>query len=296
MPGRTVASSSGESPRSASVPGRYPCENTSVSRTSPSSVSLFRASRRSRCAESLPWPVSISCPGWLGRCAPVMRSTSAPCSASVRAQLGPASTRVRSSARTPDSGLLALRQRLRRAVANLVDLQQRQRRHRGGLRVLGPLRHRAHHAARALRRDDRLFQLEPLPPGHGLRDRRPVLLDAQHAQRRLAVVGEVAVQVAPATVRLSGTRPLPTTARRAPARRPTACTGCSVTTPSPVARPPRRPAAVPSAAPTAPTPPAPPPPPQPRRSPRCGRASAAPDPPRRRTPPRRRAPRSSPRS
>src|SRR5437867_8935410 len=33
MPGRTFASASGEKPRVPSVPGRYPCENTSASRT-----------------------------------------------------------------------------------------------------------------------------------------------------------------------------------------------------------------------------------------------------------------------
>ena len=40
MPGRNCASASGESPRSPRVPGRYPCENTSLSRTRPRKVSL----------------------------------------------------------------------------------------------------------------------------------------------------------------------------------------------------------------------------------------------------------------
>src|SRR6059058_1852132 len=47
-----------------------------------------------------------------------------------------------------------------RAVADLDDLHQRQRRDRGSLRVLRPLLHGAHHAAGALRRDDRLLELE----------------------------------------------------------------------------------------------------------------------------------------
>ena len=43
--------------------------------------------------------------GAKGRCGPAMRMQSAPCSASVRPQVGPASTRVRSSTRMPASGL-----------------------------------------------------------------------------------------------------------------------------------------------------------------------------------------------
>ena len=60
MPGRSSARSSGDNPRRASVPGRYPCENTSASRMSSRSVSKSVFSRRSRCAESLPCPVSNS--------------------------------------------------------------------------------------------------------------------------------------------------------------------------------------------------------------------------------------------
>ncbi len=55
-------------------------------------------------------------------------SASAPNCASVRAQVGPASTRVRSSTRTPDSGAVAGgRERLRRAVGDLDHFDHRPR-------------------------------------------------------------------------------------------------------------------------------------------------------------------------
>jgi hypothetical protein len=68
------------------------------------SVATSAGWRRSRKQERLPRPVSISISPESGRCGPDTFSTSAPCSASVRAQVGPASTRVRSSTRMPESG------------------------------------------------------------------------------------------------------------------------------------------------------------------------------------------------
>ena len=107
IPGRRFASACGENPRAASAPGRYDCENTSASRASARRASTPSGVRRSRRAESLPMPVSSSTRPESGRCAALIFSTSAPCSARLRAQVGPASTRVRSSTRTPASGRAA---------------------------------------------------------------------------------------------------------------------------------------------------------------------------------------------
>ncbi len=78
-----------------------------------------------------------------GRCCAVIFSTSAPCSASARAQVGPASTRVRSSTRTPESGRVAARQRFRRCVADALDLEQRLRGDGLRLRMLRPFAQRS---------------------------------------------------------------------------------------------------------------------------------------------------------
>ena len=127
-------------------------------------------------------------------------NTSAPCSASVRAQVGPARTRVRSSTRMPESGRSPCGQLFRRRVADLDDFQQRQRGDRRGLRMLRPFRHAAHHAAGALGGDDRLLEFERVPFRDGAAHRVLVLLAAEHAQRGGAVVREIGVDIAPAAV------------------------------------------------------------------------------------------------
>ena len=66
---------------------------------------------------------------------------------------------------------IAFRQRLRRRVADLDDLHQRQRRDRLALRMLRPLFHRAHHAAGAFRGDDRFLELERVPLRDGFAHR-----------------------------------------------------------------------------------------------------------------------------
>ena len=121
----------------------------------------------------------------------VIFKTSAPCSARVRAQVGPARTRVRSSTRMPDSG---------RSPSGSFS---------GGLSPIltisisgseaiaaacGCCAHsamRAHHAAGALGGDDRLLELERVPLRHRLAHRLAVFRHAEHAQRGGAVVREV---------------------------------------------------------------------------------------------------------
>ena len=95
---------------------------------------------------------------------------------------------------------IAGRQRLRRAVADPHDLHQRQRGDGGGLRMLRPFRLRPHHAAGALGGDDRLLQVGGVPVQHRARHRIAILRHAEHAERGGAMVGEVAVQVAPAAI------------------------------------------------------------------------------------------------
>ena len=100
----------------------------------------------------------------------------------------------------PDSGPLAVGQWLGLAVADLDDLHQRQRGDRGCLRMFGPFGHAAHHAARTLGGEDRLFQFERVPFGHGLPHRLPLLGHAEHIHRGGAVVREIGVDIAPAAV------------------------------------------------------------------------------------------------
>ena len=95
---------------------------------------------------------------------------------------------------------IAVGQRLRRAVADLDDLHQRQRGDGGGLRVLGPFVHGAHHAAGALGGDDRLLELERVPLRHRLAHRLAIFRHAEHAEGGGAMVREIAVEIAPAAV------------------------------------------------------------------------------------------------
>ena len=104
-PGRIAASSSGDKPRLAKVPGRYPCENTSALRTSPRRISTSAGARRmTKIARKLTVPTILFLVPKAGQMWAGDLMTSAPCSASVRAQVGPARTRVRSRTRMPESG------------------------------------------------------------------------------------------------------------------------------------------------------------------------------------------------
>ena len=100
----------------------------------------------------------------------------------------------------PDSGRLPAGSGSGGAVADPHDLHQRQGGDGGGLRMLRPFRMRAHHAAGALGGDDRLLQVGGVPVQHRARHRIAVLRHAEHAQRGGAMVGEIAVQVAPAAI------------------------------------------------------------------------------------------------
>src|SRR5205823_4102578 len=65
-----------------------------------------RSVARSTWAERLPRPVSMSATSMVGRLGEMTRSTSAPCAAKVRPQMGPASTRVISRTRMFSNGRL----------------------------------------------------------------------------------------------------------------------------------------------------------------------------------------------
>src|SRR5215510_14532302 len=101
----------------------------------------------------------------LGRWAAVIFNTSAPCSARVRAHVGPARTRVRSSTRMPDNG--------RSPSGSFPG---------------------------ALGRDDRLLQLERIPLGHRLAYQLAIFGHTEHAQGSGTMVREIAVEIAAATV------------------------------------------------------------------------------------------------
>ena len=95
---------------------------------------------------------------------------------------------------------IAVGELFRRAVADLDDLHQRQRGDRGGLRVLGPFGHGAHHAPGALRGDDRLLEFERVPLRHRLAHRLAIFRHAEHAEGGGTMVREIAVEIAPAAV------------------------------------------------------------------------------------------------
>src|SRR5262249_10260020 len=97
-------------------------------------------------------------------------------------------------------GTVASGQRLWVTIANANDLQQWQRRDCSGLRVLCPLRLRAGHAAGAICGNDGLLEVGALPGGNSSRHGVAILRHTKHGQRRRAMVGEIAVQIAPASV------------------------------------------------------------------------------------------------
>src|SRR5262249_60401778 len=63
-----------------------------------------------------------------------------------------------------------------------------------------PLVRGAHHAAGAFRGDDGFFQLEGVPFGHRLPHGFAVFRHTEHAERRRAMVREIAVEITPAPV------------------------------------------------------------------------------------------------
>src|SRR5262245_61313009 len=97
-------------------------------------------------------------------------------------------------------GTVASGQRLWVTIANANDLQQWQRRDCSGLRVLCPLRLRAGHAAGAICGNDGLLEVGALPGGNSSRHGVAILRHTKHGQRRRAMVGELAVQIAPESV------------------------------------------------------------------------------------------------
>ena len=101
-----------------------------------------------------------------------------------------------------DSGQrpVSVRQRLRRTVADLDDLHQRQRGDGCGLRMQRPLVHGAHHSTSAPGGDDGLLELQCVPLGDRSANRIPIFLYAEHSEGGGTVIREVAVQVAPTSV------------------------------------------------------------------------------------------------
>ena len=100
----------------------------------------------------------------------------------------------------PCQRTVAVGQLLRRAVADLDDLHQRQRRDRGGVRVFGPLVHRANHAAGTVGGDDRLLECKRVPLRDGATHRLAILGHAEHAERCGAMVRKITMQIAPPAV------------------------------------------------------------------------------------------------
>src|SRR5262244_358869 len=195
-PGRIAPSSSGDKPRLAKVPGRYPCEKTSALRTSPRRISASPLARRSSSADSLPCPVSNSWYPRLGRCAPVILKTSAPCSATSRSSQDASQVEDADARERPIAGW----KRFGGAVADAHDLHERQRRHRSALRMSRPFCLRSRHAAGALRCNDRLLKIGGVPSGHCARHGLTILRYAEHAECRRAMIGKIAVEIGPAPI------------------------------------------------------------------------------------------------
>ena len=129
-----------------------------------------------------------------------MRRTSAPCSASVRAAVGPASTRVRSSTRTPLRGRSPAGNACGGALSRRVIVISGAFAKDATLLRRLPLGIRTNDAGTGARVEYGVFQRNGVPAfaGDGQRFRRVLRLE----QRRdaFAVVNELAVQVEPAPV------------------------------------------------------------------------------------------------
>ena len=140
-----------------------------------------------------------------------MRSTSAPCAARVRPQIGPAMTRVRSATRTPESGRSPAGSRTRRGVADPFELDDRDGGERRGLRMSPPFLAGALCIARQPVRRQIFFHGERVLARERTRNRVFVVGAAEHLQNPLAVmrIGHVKLHPTPrrvAEVRLRAVR------------------------------------------------------------------------------------------
>ena len=132
-------------------------------------------------------------------------STSAPCSARVRAQVGPASTRVRSRTRTPESGRAPCSpargpgSRLGRRVAEAKNLDHRHLRERDALRMRAPLVGAAELRTAYAAVGERIFECLRIPRRDRIRDRAGVIVAFQKRERAFART-ESAVQMNPSSV------------------------------------------------------------------------------------------------
>src|SRR5262245_22903469 len=86
------------------------------------------------------------------------------------------------------------------AVADAHDLHERQPRDRNTLWMFRPFRLRSHHATCALRGNDRLLEIGSVPGGHRACHGPTILRYAEHAKRRRAMIGKIAVEIGPAAV------------------------------------------------------------------------------------------------
>ena len=145
---------------------------------------------------------------------------------------------------------IAVGKLFRRALADLDDLHQRQRGDRGGLRVPGPFVHGAHHAAGALRGDDRLLELERVPLRHRLAHRLAIFRHAEHARARRRDGSGSCSADSSSGRSWPGRRPSPCCARSTRARRPSACSARCGARRSPGGYRPRPPGAARCAVPT----------------------------------------------
>ena len=161
-------------------------------------VSFSAGLRRSMCVCSLPIPVSKSVSPRSARSFRVTRNTSAPCSASVRAHVGPARTRVRSRTRTPESGRLPAGSGCGGASPILM------------IRTAAdwpPSASAATHATRlrpqaaaAAPLEQGIFELDPVPFRDGAFDVLALRRRAEHRHVRVAQIPEIAVQIHPAAI------------------------------------------------------------------------------------------------
>ena len=100
----------------------------------------------------------------------------------------------------PRKWAFTLGERLGPRLSDFDDLQERQSGYCGGLRVLHPLLAGPSHATRSLGGDNCLFEFKPVPSGDGLCHGIAFLRHAENFEYGCAVVQEVAVEVAPASI------------------------------------------------------------------------------------------------
>ena len=95
---------------------------------------------------------------------------------------------------------VAAPRRLSRSVADAHDLEKRQRGHRVRLRVVLPFVGSAHHSRAQARGCERVFELRRLPARHRGRDGIARSVAPEHAERAVAMMGKVAVELDPTAV------------------------------------------------------------------------------------------------